>query len=623
MSTLVRLLIVSNVLLMSGSATAATDPTVGWLEGGTNTAPGYVLFAPINSTETYLIDDYGRVVHSWSSANLPGFSVYLREDGVLVRSIRQGSPTGGLSAGGVEYLDWDSNELWVYWYTSPTFLAHHDVEPMPNGNVLLLAWDRIPEADAIAAGKDPALLSPATEIRPEHIVEVTQTGPTTGTIVWEWHLWDHVIQDFDATKSNFGVVADHPELVDLNIGNTGFDWVHANSIDYNPTLDQIAISCRGMDEFWIIDHSTTTAEAAGHTGGLYGKGGDLLYRWGNPANYGAGGPTDQRMFKQHCVEWILPGRPGAGNLLIFNNGNGRPGGDASSIDELIPPVDAMNNYILTPGTAFGPTSLVWTYMAPTPTDFFSPFVSGARRLPNGNTIICDGPAGLLFEVETTGAVVWRYRNPTSGTLTATQGDTFSTPVFRVNRHEPSYPGFAGRTLTPGLPIEFYPAPGDFNNDGSVDATDQLCFESLFTGSCALSCTEPTFANAAGYTGDFDGDGDIDCTDWAMFEAAWTNSPATPAPFPTCTMDFLRGDTNADGSVNVADAVRGLGYLFATEAVGCVQTVDMNDDEIADISDPIYLLAALFASGPPLAAPNTICGADPTPGALGCEQLLCP
>jgi hypothetical protein len=59
-------------------------------------------------------------------------------------------------------------------------------------------------------------------------------------------------------------------------------WNHMNSIDYNPTFDQIAMSVRGNSEVWIIDHSTTTAQAKGHTGGKYGKGGDLLYRYGNP-----------------------------------------------------------------------------------------------------------------------------------------------------------------------------------------------------------------------------------------------------------------------------------------------------------------------------------------------------
>ena len=59
--------------------------------------------------------------------------------------------------------------------------------------------------------------------------------------------------------------------------------MHCNGLDYNSALDQIALSCRGMNEVYIIDHSTTTEEAVGHTGGNAGKGGDILYRWGNPS----------------------------------------------------------------------------------------------------------------------------------------------------------------------------------------------------------------------------------------------------------------------------------------------------------------------------------------------------
>ena len=148
--------------------------------------------------------------------------------------------------------------------------------------------------------------------------------------MWQWNAWDHLIQDYDASVDNYGVVADHPELLDINfIGATGnqagrADWMHCNGIDYNAVLDQIVLSCKNMNEIYIIDHSTTTAEAAGHTGGNSGKGGDLLYRWGNPQAYDSGLSSDQQLFGQHDVQWIEEGRAGAGDLLLFNNGVGRP-----------------------------------------------------------------------------------------------------------------------------------------------------------------------------------------------------------------------------------------------------------------------------------------------------------
>ena len=109
---------------------------------------------------------------------------------------------------------------------------------------------------------------------------------------------------------------------------------------FNAELDQIMISVRSFGEFWIIDHATTTAEAAGHKGGRRGEGGDLLYRWGNPISYRAGTKADQRLFGQHDAQWIPRGYLGAGHVLIFNNGNERPAGNYSSVDEIVLPVDA-------------------------------------------------------------------------------------------------------------------------------------------------------------------------------------------------------------------------------------------------------------------------------------------
>ena len=74
---------------------------------------------------------------------------------------------------------------------------------------------------------------------PEHIVEV---DTDTDSIVWEWHTWDHLIQDYDSTKSNFGIIAEHPERININFPqggplSHGGDWLHINSIDYNADLD--------------------------------------------------------------------------------------------------------------------------------------------------------------------------------------------------------------------------------------------------------------------------------------------------------------------------------------------------------------------------------------------------
>jgi hypothetical protein len=185
-------------------------------------------------------------------------------------------------------------------------------------------------------------------------------------------------------------------------------------VDYNRDLDQLIVSTPSLGEFWIIDHSTTTAEAASHKGGRGGKGGDLLYRWGNPRTYRAGKKEDQKLFGQHNAHWIPKGLPGEGHVLLFNNGGQRPGGNYSSVDELVLPVDSQGRYLCEPGTAYGPEQPVWSYTDPKKTDFYSFFISGAQRLPNGNTLICSGASGTFFEVTPGKEVVWKYVNPVKG-----------------------------------------------------------------------------------------------------------------------------------------------------------------------------------------------------------------
>jgi hypothetical protein len=374
---------------------------------------GLTLFQPIQSTTTYLIDNSGAVVHTWTGSYSPGNSVYLLEDQTLLRATRASNGPGGQTPAGIQLVAWDSTLIWDYHDSNPNRVRHHDVEILPNGNILTIAWQHKTIAEAVQAGRNPATVN-GTVFSPDSILEIQPNGPNGGTIVWQWHVLDHVVQDFDPTKDNFGVIGDHPELIDINfppgVVQNG-DWNHLNGLDYNADLDQIIVSAHHQDEIWIIDHSTTTAEAAGHTGGNSGRGGDFLYRWGNPQAYDAGGPADKKLFGQHNPQWIPEGYPGAGNLLVFNNGNGRPAGDFSTVDELTPPVNAQGQYAHTPGSAYGPNSLAWTYQASVPTSFFSSIISGAQRLPNGNTLVCSGIDGWFFEVTSVGDIIWEYDNP--------------------------------------------------------------------------------------------------------------------------------------------------------------------------------------------------------------------
>ena len=372
---------------------------------------GLTLYQPMFDTTARLVDTAGNVVKSFPGMSNPGVSVYLFPNGNLLRTAVIGAGPGGGGGGRIEEVDEDGNIIWRFDLANSEFLHHHDVEQLPNGNVVMIVWEYLTIAEAVAAGRNPALTVGA-RFSPDKVIEIQPDGAGGADVVWEWRVLDHLIQDFDPTQDNFGVVGDHPELVDVNFPpNPTDDWNHCNGIDYNPELDQIVLSVNLFDEMWVIDHSTTTAEAAGHTGGNSGRGGDILYRWGNPIAYRAGTVADRRLFRQHDVQWIDAGRPGEGNFLVFNNGLGRPEGTFSTVDEWVPPVDAMGNYSLTPGSAFGPADPIWSYRAPNPTDFFSNIVSGCERQPNGNTLIINGLAGMFFEVTQDMDVVWQYVNP--------------------------------------------------------------------------------------------------------------------------------------------------------------------------------------------------------------------
>lgn len=462
---LLIIFIFSGLMTFSGAVKGQTVGLLSYEEGSMN---GYTLFNPIRSTNTYLIDNCGHLINKWESTLTPGNSTMLLENGNLLRTVSSGvssNPTFAWGGGGerIQEVDWSGNVLWEFVYSDSTHRMHHDFVRKPNGNLLIPAWELKTAEEAIEAGRNPDLLANGV-LWGEYIIEVE---PATGEIVWEWHMWDHLIQDFDDTKSNYGVVADHPELFDINVtggptANGGKNWMHINSIDYNPMMDQIIINSFFLSEFFIIDRSTTTEQAASHIGGNSGFGGDLIYRWGNPQNYDHGTAEDRTIFGSHNTHWIPGGLNDAGKIMFFNNGNARADGSYSSVDIIIPPVDdyVTGRYIYNVGVAYAPSSAEWSYVADPVESFYANFLSGTQRLSNGNTLICSGASGRFFEIDENDEIVWEYINPVINAGVISQGDTIPTLsgrnaniVFRCTRYEMNFPGFANVDLTPGDPIE--------------------------------------------------------------------------------------------------------------------------------------------------------------------------
>ena len=422
-------------------------------------AAGFTLFTA-SASGTHLIDNAGRVVYHWehtlaNARMLPNGNLIGKQDNFLFEMDPQGKP------------------VWEYEAPLP---MHHDYAKLPSGNVLLLVTRKRSAEEAIAAGANPAFVD-AGGIVSDVILEVRPIYPIGGEVVWQWDVWDHLIQDFDPTKDNYGDVAAHPERVDLNYALPELsrtdkqpdrrDWLHGNALDYHPGLNQVLFSARNFSEVWVVAHGTTQEEAAGPAG-------DLLWRWGNPRTYRAGTAEEQQVFWPHSGHWIPPGLPGAGNILLFNNGDEFEGADGrgySEVLELEYPLGSGEAPAPRRGEAFGPERPAWRYRGSPPESFFSQRTSSVQRLANGNTLILAGLQGTMFEVTPAGETVWQYVNPVDGPMALAQGDpmplrrhprgriTWANMLFRVRKYAPDYPGLEPLDLTPKGVLERPPEQG--------------------------------------------------------------------------------------------------------------------------------------------------------------------
>ena len=426
--------------IITGFNVIAQMPTIGLLFSDENVSEGYTLFTPEKNYSVYLINNCGQKINEWTFSENPGATCYLLENGTLLRAGKDS----------LEIRDWDNNLLWSYPTTANGILQHHDIEPLPNGNILCVASDRYTDVEIIAQGRDSTNVSEI--FRLDKIIELQPIGTNDASIVWEWKFIDHLIQDFDDSKPNFGVVQDHPEFVDLNYNN-GYDddYTHINAIDYNSNLDQIIITPRHLSELMIVDHSTTTTEAAGHTGGNSNLGGDLLWRWGNPEVYRQEG--DQKLFKPHDGKWVEPGYPDEGKISVFNNG-GDGTNTFSSVHLIVP--DIINGVYSKVNNIFSPLDFEWTWDGSILGNVvWEGKKSGAHLLPNGNFMICQTFLGQVSELTKNGDHLWTYRNPT-GTIIHDQFTNTASPdnlIFRAEKYPSNFSGFDGKDLTPQGIIE--------------------------------------------------------------------------------------------------------------------------------------------------------------------------
>lgn len=335
----------------------------------------------------------------WTLSSPTAYAAYFLTGDTILQSVEYkiaGSPGTGGTTGKARKIRWDGTVVWEYSVSTATTQMHHDMYGMPNGNVLFIIYEE-QSASPTTVGCAQTLT-----VWSEKIIEVKPTGVAPsgawgGTVVWEWHLWDHICQSvYPAVTSTYVTsVSAHPELLNVNYNMTQ-DWIHMNGVDYNAALDQIIFSSHMMNEVYVIDHSTTTAEAASHTGGRSGKGGDFLYRWGNPAAYGlTAGGNNSGFSVIHDAHWVPSTNPDWPDYMCAYNNN-----TVGNVQIVIwePPYDTVAGYVgydYTAGSIIGPT----TCTKPTIPSFTASNEGNSQQLDNGNILLTKpavGPSGGTF-----------------------------------------------------------------------------------------------------------------------------------------------------------------------------------------------------------------------------------
>ncbi len=438
------------IFLLACCNLALQSQTMGLFYNSPDSFNGYTLFS--NNTQTYLIDNCGFKVNEWESSYQAAGGLQLTDEGQLLRMGR--FPSSDFVAGGasgiIELFGWEGDLLWSYQISNQNQRNHHDLCLLPNGNFLCLIWERKTASEVQSQGR-----ADGGEIWSESIWEIKILPDNEAEIVWSWQVWDHLLQNQNPQGPNFLEPQEHPERLDINYlgpaGDQHPDWLHFNSIAYNEALDQIAISCRNTDEFYIIDHSTTSAEAASNAGGHCGRGGDFLLRFGNPHVYSAAPLSHQILKGQHHVDWIQSGQY-AGAFSLFNNYHLGQAESAALI--LSNPVNGEGCYNADLDAAAESISILHSYED----DIFSNILSGNQVLPNNNMLITQGKGGRILEVNPNNEIVWLYINPVN--QNGGPGIQGGTPVFnnlfRAKRYPVDHPAFADKIIQPTVQVELSP-----------------------------------------------------------------------------------------------------------------------------------------------------------------------
>ncbi|MBW2063548.1 MAG: aryl-sulfate sulfotransferase [Deltaproteobacteria bacterium] len=345
-----------------------------------------------------LMNMEGEIVHYWTTP-YPPFYARLMPDGHLVAVFRcsrehpnrpgfdeyhMGGATGLLME-----LDWEGRILFEHFDPN----MHHDFRKLKNGNYMYVGWEVVPKelATKVRGGQKGTEHKDGTMFC-DYFREIDSSGRTQ----WEWHGIEHFDPDIDI------IGAIHPRE----------EWTHINTVDVMPNGNIFSCS-RHTDGAFIIDRNS----------------GEIVWRWGNVAYLDKKtGQVEHRDIRDqktmggpHDAHLIEPGLPGEGNMLIYDNSMYRYISRAVEVDI------TTGDIVWQSEPDFGIEGYVNGRV------HFSPFISGADRLPNGNTLICSGGNGVVFEVTKDRETVWHWVRPEPNLDGAVHWG-----IFRAHRYPPDY-----------------------------------------------------------------------------------------------------------------------------------------------------------------------------------------
>jgi len=436
--------VVAGAVLALASAIVLAAPSV-FPTGTTSYDPGrawngFTVLSPLGTQAAIVIDMNGNVVKQWDG--------YVSSAGGPARVLPGGVVVGAAGANpprqeSLELVqrDFDGNVLWRFDHNEQ--IETRDAQTKQAKTIWALRqhhdWQRedfpagyySPEATPGIQGGNTLILTHTNHIQPkvapdamledDRLIEVSWEGK----IVWEWVASDHIDDfhlDADARKS---IASGN----DSGTGRGAFDWMHMNSAAYvgpNHWYDEgdkrfapnnVIISSRQASFLAIISHDGSAHDGSAHDG-------SVVWQLGPDFSASPELRAIRQIIGQHNAHFIPKGLPGAGNVLVFDNGGASGYGRPSPVA-----LNGQNIYARPTSRVLeiDPVSLklVWSYTSPT---FFATNISGAQRLPNGNTLITEGPDGRVFEVTKDGAIVWEYIFPVF-----TTGARPSNSVYRAYR----------------------------------------------------------------------------------------------------------------------------------------------------------------------------------------------